>query len=321
MSPGPATPPRTSGRLSRRRCSGIACFPIPPSRWASCRPSPWPCSRSAWWRSRRARRGEILVRGWRLAALGVILAVLFSGRADRQREDRRRGRPSQFRRLPGAAGSLWNLSSVRHPGSPSALAGEALPAAWWQMVLLVGCPWCLCSTAAAPSRRAIPAMRRRCSPPSRRRPTRHKPKAKPVLFLTERQLLTFGTVHAGPLQPEDEKVTLMEMAMARNKPYLARFHEACTVAALWADRQRTSVGPDSRQAPTLLGRRTTHGMKRWRRRSYARTNRSTPPASLPWSCWCRSETRRVARPSAMLSGTGCRWTALTGTGLRVKFSH
>jgi hypothetical protein len=49
---------------------------------------------------------------------------------------------------------------------------------------------------------------------------------KPVLFLTERQLVTFGDVQAGPLQPEDEKVTLMEMAMARNQPYLARFHQA-----------------------------------------------------------------------------------------------
>jgi hypothetical protein len=44
-----------------------------------------------------------------------------------------------------------------------------------------------------------------------------------VLFITQRHLLTFGLVEA-PLVPEYEVVTLMEMAMSGNTPYLDRFY-------------------------------------------------------------------------------------------------
>jgi hypothetical protein len=45
-----------------------------------------------------------------------------------------------------------------------------------------------------------------------------------VLFISERQLLTFGEV--GPLEliPDYEKVFLMEMAMSGTRSYLDRFH-------------------------------------------------------------------------------------------------
>jgi len=45
-----------------------------------------------------------------------------------------------------------------------------------------------------------------------------------VLFLTQRQLLTFREIHV-PLVEPYEKVHLMEMAMARNPDYLARFRD------------------------------------------------------------------------------------------------
>lgn len=44
-----------------------------------------------------------------------------------------------------------------------------------------------------------------------------------VLFISQRQLLTFNYVHNVPLLPEDELVFLMEMAMADNKAYLDAF--------------------------------------------------------------------------------------------------
>jgi hypothetical protein len=44
-----------------------------------------------------------------------------------------------------------------------------------------------------------------------------------VLFISERQLLTFHYINA-PLFPDDELVFLMEMAMANNKPYLDAFY-------------------------------------------------------------------------------------------------
>ncbi len=44
-----------------------------------------------------------------------------------------------------------------------------------------------------------------------------------VLFIGERQLLTFHNINA-PLVPDDELVFLMEMSMANNQPYLQAFH-------------------------------------------------------------------------------------------------
>jgi len=47
---------------------------------------------------------------------------------------------------------------------------------------------------------------------------------KDVLFVSERQLLTFGDVSGVRLVPGYETVFLMEMAMSRNRPYLDAFH-------------------------------------------------------------------------------------------------
>jgi hypothetical protein len=45
----------------------------------------------------------------------------------------------------------------------------------------------------------------------------------PVLFINERHLLTFHQINV-PLIPDYEAVTLMEMAMSNNQPYLQRFY-------------------------------------------------------------------------------------------------
>lgn len=47
----------------------------------------------------------------------------------------------------------------------------------------------------------------------------------PVLFISERQLLTFHLVQVREFEPEYEKVFLMEMAMAGNSFYLERFYD------------------------------------------------------------------------------------------------
>ena len=44
-----------------------------------------------------------------------------------------------------------------------------------------------------------------------------------VLFITERQLLTFGNIKNVELHPDYEKVFLMEMAMSKNEDYLDKF--------------------------------------------------------------------------------------------------
>jgi hypothetical protein len=46
---------------------------------------------------------------------------------------------------------------------------------------------------------------------------------KKVLFISQRQLLTFGYIKNVPLIPEYEQIMLMEMAMAQNKTYLDKF--------------------------------------------------------------------------------------------------
>jgi hypothetical protein len=45
----------------------------------------------------------------------------------------------------------------------------------------------------------------------------------PVLFINERQVITFGDINV-PLVEDYEAVTLMEMAMSNNQPYLNRFY-------------------------------------------------------------------------------------------------
>jgi hypothetical protein len=45
-----------------------------------------------------------------------------------------------------------------------------------------------------------------------------------VLFITERQLLTFHIIEGIPLVPDYEVVTLMEAAMSGNSEYLGRFY-------------------------------------------------------------------------------------------------
>jgi hypothetical protein len=45
-----------------------------------------------------------------------------------------------------------------------------------------------------------------------------------VLFVTERQLLTFGLIRDVPLVPEYEQIELMEMAMSGNREYLEKYY-------------------------------------------------------------------------------------------------
>jgi hypothetical protein len=46
-----------------------------------------------------------------------------------------------------------------------------------------------------------------------------------VLFINERQLLTFGMIPNVRVVPEDEVVSLMEMAISGNRPYLNKFYQ------------------------------------------------------------------------------------------------
>jgi hypothetical protein len=65
----------------------------------------------------------------------------------------------------------------------------------------------------------------------------------PVLFINERQLVAFGEVSV-PLVPEDEVVTLMEMAMSDNEPYLSKFYSDLAhhrFAAIVATKQNRGI--------------------------------------------------------------------------------
>ena len=65
----------------------------------------------------------------------------------------------------------------------------------------------------------------------------------PVLFINERQLVTFGDVDV-PLVPEDEVVTLMEMAMSGNQAYLDKFYSDLAhhrFAAIVATKQNKGI--------------------------------------------------------------------------------
>jgi hypothetical protein len=87
----------------------------------------------------------------------------------------------------------------------------------------------------------------------------------PVLFINERQLVTFGDVDM-PLVPEYEVVTLMEMAMSNNRAYLNQFYSDLAshrFAAIVATKQNLAIketGPlaeennvwNSRVSPYIL---------------------------------------------------------------------
>jgi hypothetical protein len=65
----------------------------------------------------------------------------------------------------------------------------------------------------------------------------------PVLFINERQLVAFGDVNV-PLVPEYDVVTLMEMAMSGNQPYLNHFYQDLAshrFAAIVATKQNTGI--------------------------------------------------------------------------------
>jgi hypothetical protein len=87
----------------------------------------------------------------------------------------------------------------------------------------------------------------------------------PVLFINERQLVTFDDVHV-PLVAEYEAVTLMEMAMSNNQAYLHRFygdlqhHRFAAIVAAKQNELIKETGPlveennawNSRVSPYLL---------------------------------------------------------------------
>jgi hypothetical protein len=67
----------------------------------------------------------------------------------------------------------------------------------------------------------------------------------PVLFIYERQLLTFGMIPGVRVVPENEVVSLMEMAISGNRPYLTKFYQDLAshrFAAIVAHKQNLSVG-------------------------------------------------------------------------------
>jgi hypothetical protein len=87
----------------------------------------------------------------------------------------------------------------------------------------------------------------------------------PVLFINERQLVTFGDAHV-PLVADYEAVTLMEMAMSNNQAYLNRFysdlqdHHFAAIVAAKQNQVIKQMGPlveennawNSRVSPYLL---------------------------------------------------------------------
>ena len=71
-------------------------------------------------------------------------------------------------------------------------------------------------------------------------------KSGPVLFINERQMLTFGTIPNVRVVPEYEVVSLMEMAISGNRPYLTQFYKDLAnhrFAAIVAQKQNVGSVP------------------------------------------------------------------------------
>ncbi len=185
----------------------------------------WACLPLGLIAARRLLRGWVSLTGWRLAAVAVILLALLGG-----------GLVVSVK--IGGGGDLHNLDAFLVAFAVVGLklgfdtrlrTSQAPPTpdpalAWWLQALLVGAPLAFVLAGGAPwtSRDAgreiqtLAAIRAGAADSSAH--------GRPVLFLTERQLITFGQVTETGLVPQYEKVTLMEMAMAGNHAYLSAFY-------------------------------------------------------------------------------------------------
>ncbi len=72
----------------------------------------------------------------------------------------------------------------------------------------------------------------------------------PVLFITERQLVTFHNLSVPSFEPEYEKVFLLEMVMAGNQAYLDRFHSELAghyFSLIVTERMNSNIQDSTRQ--------------------------------------------------------------------------
>jgi hypothetical protein len=172
------------------------------------------------------RRQEVRLHGWRLASVGVLLGVLFTG-----------GLIVSVK--IGGGGDLHNFDAflvmlavcgtfiafdtrIRTPLPDE----DALPIPRWQLILLLGMPMVFVLSNGGPFQARDTHHEANVLSAVQAAANESRIEGKPVLFLTERQLLTFGNLDGITLQPEDEKVTLMEMAMGHNRSYLSRFRQS-----------------------------------------------------------------------------------------------
>lgn len=99
----------------------------------------------------------------------------------------------------------------------------------------------------------------------------------PVLFIYERHLLTFDMIPDVPVVPEYEVVTLTEMAISGNQPYLDGFTRICMTIALVRSLHANKIWIPSQ---VILPKRVRHGIAWSPPACCANTSRSlhsTPP--------------------------------------------
>ncbi len=110
-----------------------------------------------------------------------------------------------------------------------------------------------------------------------------------VLFISERQLLSFKALQGVQVVPEYEKVFLMEMAMGNNQPYLESFYADLEKSPLQSHYHRHDFHAHARGQQILWRCKTTPGSQRFWSRCCGNItgpeleSRKRAPADTSWS--------------------------------------
>jgi len=171
-------------------------------------------SRSAWGPNLGLARGAALAAGLLALGLGgLVVSLKIGGGSNLHNLDAY----LVLLLLVGCSLLLRSQGAVptRSTSLPSPRALALLVAVPVGFALAAGGPWVAPNRGAAASSLGV----------IRQQVQQAQVTGKPVLFISQRQLLTFGEIPGVPLVPDYETVFLMEMAMSGDRPYLDRFHE------------------------------------------------------------------------------------------------
>ncbi|MBK9206941.1 MAG: hypothetical protein IPL71_00985 [Anaerolineales bacterium] len=129
-----------------------------------------------------------------------------------------------------------------------------------------------------------------------------------ILFVTERQLLTFGELNNVRLVPEYEQSELMEMAMSGNREYLETFIQTSSIIVLHSSSLK--IKNSHCRKKVLSSKKIMPGCVMWVRRCYAPINRLRLSLQQIFKFSCRVPASLIAKTHLQNKKCSIRLSAL-----------